>query len=397
MKPRLSSCSMSALRSPMRALVLVAGLGLGSSAACGSDPTPRGYHSPSVAWSDDELGLVWLVRRAPSEAVMFARAGEDAKPKAKAVELSHDAWHSDPPLIASDGHGWLVAWTQAGGRKPGLYVRAATKSGPEGPVRTIVESSVSLCPRLVWTGDAYVVGWREGDGLYLGRLGSHGWLADAPQRLIADAASIEDCRVAWHDGELGVAWMVAQGEARTLELARVSPTGDVRERVQVRTDAPPGAGPVDLAWHDGAWVVAYTSSEHRGARTVRVIPGGGQAPGPSLAREGFVRGLSLASPSWLGAVWSETTHSRQGANKARIFFDLLGGSGGPLELGAGRPRVDASARDHALAAATWSSVANGGTVHWVVLRFRRDHQGTLDVQPVTTEISADAEAAFAWP
>jgi hypothetical protein len=377
----------------MHGLVLVAGLALGSPAACGSDPTPRGYHSPSVAWSHDELGVVWLDRRAPYEAVMFARAGEDAQPKAKAVELAHDAWHSDPPLVTSDGRGWLVAWTQAGGRKPGLFVRAAGRNGPEGPVRTIVESSVSLCPRLLWIGDAYVVGWREGDGLYLGRLGSHALLESAPHR-ITDASTIGSCRVALGDDELGVLWSIAEEGSHALALARVSLTGELRDVIEVEADDAPMAEPIDLAWHDGAWLVAYTSSKHAGARTIRVAPDGEQTPGPSLDREGYVRGLSLAAPSWLGAAWSEAP--RQRANKARIFFDLLGGTGEPLELGAGRPRVDASARDRRFAAVAWSSVANGGTVYWSVIRFRP--QGDeVTLESLAMQAFASPETAFARP
>ena len=383
---------MLALRCSFRGLVLVGGLALGAAPACSPDPTPRGYHSPSVAWSKDELGLVWLDRRAPYEAVMFARAGEDAQLKAKAVELTHDAWHSDPPLIASDGRGWLVAWTQAD-RRPGLFVRAAGRNGPEGPVRTIVESTVNLCPRLVWTGDAYVVGWREGDGLYLGRVGSHALLERAPHR-ITDASSIGSCRVALGDDELGVLWSMAEEGSHALALARVSLAGELRDVVEVETHAAPAAEPIDLAWHDGDWVVAYTSAEHPGARTVRVAPDGEQTPGPGLDREGHVRGLALAAPSWLGTAWSEAT--RPGANKARIFFNLLGGSGEPLELGAGRPRVDTSARDRGLAAVTWSSLTSGGSVHWAVIRFRpRDEASARE--SLSIQAAASPEPALAWP
>jgi hypothetical protein len=355
--------------------VLVAACGLGASAACSPDPTPRGFHSPDLAWADDELGLVWLDRNAPYEHVVFARAGLDAKLKAPPFELSQHAWHSDPPLVASDGRGWLAAWTQAGGRAPGLRVRQVGPGGPEGPVRTIVEATVSLCPKLAWTGDAYVVGWREGDGLYLGRVGSHGLLEGPPQR-VAETSSIDRCRVALGDDELGVLWSGSQDEDHALALARVSLAGELRDVVEVVTDAPPAAGPIDLAWHDGAWVVAYTSPERAGARTVRVTPSREQAPGPALAREGFVRGLALASAGWLGAAWSETT--RAGASRGRIFFDLLARAGEPLELGAGRPWVNASVHDRQLAAVTWSRVASGTTtVHWSVIRLRQDGEALV--------------------
>jgi hypothetical protein len=213
---------MPALRSPLVQLALAANLvggavGLG----CGSDPTPRGYHSSNIAWSEQDMGIVWLNRRAPYEAVMFARSGEDLKLRGPSIELTQHAWHSDPPLVASDGRGWLVAWTQAGGRDPGLFVRQVGPGGPEGPQRTIVESTVRLCPQLVWTGEAYVVGWNEGDEIYLGRVGSYAMLEEAPLR-IAHEASIEACSVALGNGELGVLWSVVHGDERSLSMARVS-------------------------------------------------------------------------------------------------------------------------------------------------------------------------------
>lgn len=376
---------MSPLRSRHRKLRL--GLVVLAALACSADPTPRGYHSPSLAWASDELGLVWLNRRAPYEAVVFARAGADGKLMAPAIELTQEAWHSDPPLVASDGHGWLVAWTQAGGRDPGLFVRAVGPDGPAGPAQPIVESAVSPCPRLVWTGDAYVVGWSQDDGLYLGRVGSHGVLTQAPQRL-AQAPAIGSCRVAWRDGELGVLWSIPRGEAHVLALARVSPTGELRGVDEVRADVPPAAEPIDLVWHDDAWTVAYTSPGRAGARTVRVAADGSQAPGPSLSREGVVRGLALASAGWLGAAWSEAT--RAGASKGRVWFDLLGGTGQPLELGAGRPDVDASARDRRLAAATWSGVASGGTVYWSIIRFRPRGEA-LVVESMVESVAVQAQ------
>jgi hypothetical protein len=118
-------------------------------------------------------------------------------------------------------------------------------------------------------------------------------------------------------------------------------------------------------------VVAYTSPDQAGARTTRVPPSGTQAPGPALAREQWIRGLAHASPSWLGAAWAETP--KPGGAKARILFDVLGGSGPPLELGTGRAKVNASTRDDRLAAATWSSISRGNTaVHWSVITFRQD-------------------------
>lgn len=368
---------MSALRSPVVPLALAATLVVGA-AACGADPTPRGYHSPNVAWSDQEMGLVWLNRRAPYEAVLFARAGEDLKLRGPSIELTQQAWHSDPPLVASDGRGWLVAWTQAGGRAPGLFVRPVGPGGPEGPARTIVESTVHLCPRLVWTGEAYVVGWHEGDGLYLGRVGSYAMLERAPSRLAHEAA-IEACRVAWADGELGVLWSVVHGEERSLSMARVSPTGELLERIEVRTEAPVGAGPIELVRHEGAWVVAHTVAGQPGAHTVRVVSNDEQSPGPALMREGFVRGLALGSATWLGAAWSET--ARPGATKARLFFDLFGGSGDPIELGTGRHGINMDPRDQGLVAVTWSSVANGGTTHYGIIRLRPG-EGALAAEAV---------------
>ncbi len=161
-----------------------------SAMACSPDPTPRGYHSPSVAWSHDELGVVWLDRRAPYEAVMLGRAREDAQPKAKGgrararcMALRSAAHRQRRPRPARG--------VDAGRRSQALPVRARRRpaTARRARVRTIVESSVSLCPRLVWTGDAYVVGWREGDGLYLGTRGQpHAARARAPahQRRVVD-------------------------------------------------------------------------------------------------------------------------------------------------------------------------------------------------------------------
>lgn len=363
---------MSALRDPLVRFVLVANLAAGAvgvfgTLACGADPTPRGYHSSNVAWSEQEMGLVWLDRRAPYEQVLFARSGEDLKLKGPSIVLTQQAWHSDPPLVASDGRGWLVAWTQAGGRDPGLFVRQIGPGGPEGPERTIVESTVSLCPRLVWTGEAYVVGWHEGDEIYLGRVGSYGMLDHAPVP-VAHEAVIEACRVGWGNGELGVLWSAVHGEERWLSMARVSPTGELLDRIEVRTEAPVGAGPIELVWHEGAWIVGHTSRDQTGARTVRVVSNDEQSPGPALAREGLVRSLALASATWLGAVWSES--ARPGATKARLFFDLLGNAGDPLEIGAGRPGINMDARDQSTVAVTWTSVAKGGTMHWGIIRLR---------------------------
>jgi hypothetical protein len=359
---------MPALRSPLVQLALAASLvggavGLG----CGSDPTPRGYHSSNIAWSEQDMGIVWLDRRAPYEAVVFARSGEDLKLKGPSVELTQHAWHSDPPLVASDGRGWLVAWTQAGGRGPGLFVRQVGPGGPEGPQRTIVESTVRLCPQLVWTGEAYVVGWNEGDEIYLGRVGSYAMLAEAPLR-IAHEASIEACRVAFGNDELGVLWSAVHGDERSLSMARVSPTGELLDRIEVRTEAPVGAGPIELVWHEDAWIVGHTSSEQPGARTVRVVSNDEQSPGPALSREGFVRSLALASASWLGTVWSET--AKPGATKAQLFFDLLGNTSDPLEIGTGRPGINMSARNRGMVAVTWTSMAKGSTMHWGIIRVR---------------------------
>lgn len=366
---------------PARSLAVLTLAGL---AACSPDPSPRGYHSPSVAWASNELGLVWLDRQAAVERVVFARAREDAKLIGATVELSRAAWHSDPPLVASDGRGYMVAWTQAGGRPPALMTRAIGPGGPEGPARAIVESSVHACPQLVWIGDAYAVGWREGGEIYLGRIGTHGVLAEAPLRIAETDEDIAGCRVAWSGDELGVLWWSPAGDdARALALARVSPDGTLRELVEVHAAAP-ASEPIDLAWHDDAWVVASTSPGRTGAATVRVHPGGDQTSGPALTRDGWVRGLSLSARDWLGAAWVEG--GKPGAPLGRVYFDLLGRTGDPLPLatnGRARPHVSTSAQPRR-AAATWSSMAGTQTsVHWAVIRL-----GTADAAASTVVTGA---------
>ncbi len=155
------------------------------------------------------------------------------------------------PSAASDGSGYLVAWTSQ--RSDGASIRAARLGGD----RTWTDRTSILVgtatdaqsySAVAWTGSSWLVVWTDRDGLHGARPGD-------PPISYSTTSRASMPSIACRDGRCAIAYLDGNDEAAILVGAAGAPTGPAVD-LGLAGDAWQGSA---LAWVGDTWVIGWTS------------------------------------------------------------------------------------------------------------------------------------------
>jgi hypothetical protein len=211
---------------------------------------------------------------------------------------------SDPPAVASDGAGFLVAWTSRSNE-----VRAA-RVDAEGAVLDpggFVVTASGAGPVAVGSAAGYLVAWRDarngpttGTDYFAARVGRDGVLRD-PAGLPALVAPGEQSRAALATD--GAGWLLAceDGPGGDIRVGRLDAGGAAldgagrRVAVTVRARRRPS-----VAWSGAGYLLAWSDQTASGSLTpglyAQVIAPSGAVVGPEAIPLGFVANGATVAP-----------------------------------------------------------------------------------------------------
>lgn len=180
----------------------------------------------------DDCGTVLAQRVTPAGVLLDGPGGFDLVSGATTVY---------PPGVASDGVGWLVAWTTY---PAGLQAALVTAAGQaQAPFTLSATASGGPRPAVAFGGGSYLVAWVEGERVLAARVTPAGVVLDVPPIGVSTApgpkwlggAAFDGARflVAWGDGRRGDT--VLGTPALDVYAARLSATGAL-------LDGPPESG-----------------------------------------------------------------------------------------------------------------------------------------------------------
>ncbi len=368
-------------------VLLVTGFGLASAAAldCESKPPPPpvGYHSPNIVWSGTHFAVAWAAR-GDDDRVMFAVMGKNGW-ETRPTRISRKAYETDPPLVASNGDTFLMAWTHVARRKAGLYIRELTAAGKGRKEAQIVEGPVTLCRQLVWADDGYSLAWIAEGGVYFGRVtpgANSPTITTKVEPSTLDSPETEgplDCRLAWSGQHYGLllADRSATGKG-TLQLVTLDASREVVGRAVV-AGGDATIRPQELVWNGSAFVLAYTIDGQPGAGMARVGPRAdlqwrGNLPGTT----GFVRGVGIGASTPTGVIWAESETAED--TRGHVYLALMPTDGRVgertrlTEEPHGRFVVNATGVGDMLGVGWSIDIHNGGEVRWRGFSFDKGSQ-----------------------
>lgn len=132
-----------------------------------------------------------------------------------------------PPIIATDGDGFLVAWNDDRSLDRDLYAARVTAGGAVlDPIGILVAQGTGN-PKIVFAGDTYSIFWMEfqpganGDSLFIARVSRDGRIVDGP-RVIADGFPFTAFDASTNGRRIVLAW--------TDRVAVLSAEGELLER-----------------------------------------------------------------------------------------------------------------------------------------------------------------------
>jgi len=355
------------------------GRGLFAMPDCEPSRTPGGFHSANVVIRGTEFGVTWASSNS-GQRIFFGALGDNGWSTPQRG-ISADGHNTDPPLIASGGSDYMLAWTHHGGAKSGIWARGLDPRGNGEPAMKIADGATHLCHRMVWDGVGYVVLWLGEEGMYLRRIiTGHSTVA----HVLHGDPGIYGCRLAWTGERYAVLYtLLHEGGDSTLELLTFSGEGDDPRATMIDIeDAPLRAQ--DMIWNGSELVIAYTRDGTPGAMLAHADAWSGDAEAQPIATmDGFVKGIGIAPTTPYGVIWSSTdaVKSRRGDVFASVMNDE-GRIGEPLKLTEkpnGRAVVNASGEGNRFAFG-WSTdyKRGGGEVRWRAFRLRRDQTSLRD-------------------
>ena len=360
-------------------LAMSLGLGLLAMPDCEPSRAPGGFHSANIVMRGSEFGVTWA-SSGSGQRIYFGTLG-DRGWETKQRGISKTGHDTDPPLIASDGHEYMLSWTHHGGAKSGLWARALDPKGNGDAAIKVADGPAHVCRRMVWDGEGYVVLWIGEEGLYLRRLVTR---QATPPRVLHGDPGVYDCRLAWTGQRYAVLFsLLHEGGSSTLELLTFRGEGeDARATMLADSDSPIRAR--EMIWNGQQLAIAYTEDGQTGATLVRVDAyGAGRTSTPVAGMDGYVHGIGMAPTAPYGVVWSES--QRGNATRGDVLASVMndaGQMGEPIKLTErpnGRPVVNATGEDDVFALG-WSTdyKRGGGTVMWRAFRLRRDQRSLRD-------------------
>lgn len=361
------------------ALLLCVGLGLLAMPDCQPSRAPGGFHSANVVIRGTDFGVTWA-SASDGQRIFFGELGDDgwSTPQRGISKTGHE---TDPPLIASDGHGYMLAWTHHGGRKSGIWARALDPQGHGEAEIKVADGPAHLCRSMVWDGVGYVVLWIGEEGLYLRRLVTQ---QASEARVLHGDPGLYDCRLAWTGERYAVLYaLLHDGGDSTLELLTFSGSGDDARATMIAIDDAPLRAR-EMVWNGSELVIAYTQDGAHGAFLAHADQYASDVDTqPVTGMNGHVRGIGIAPTMPYGVVWS--TSERANATRGDVFAAVMndaGNVGEPLKLterANGRPVVNASGKGDRFAFG-WSTdyKRGGGMVSWRAFRLRQDQASLRD-------------------
>jgi hypothetical protein len=285
------------------------------------------------------------------------------------------------PAAATDGSGWLVAWTDRRSREETWIV--AARIAPDGtlldPAGLVVASGAGerFAPAVAWGGGAYLIAWQEREGsgaakLLGARIGPGGARLDAAPLALGRAASRPGRTAAAHDGnDFRIAWSTYEPGFGTplgsceVQLSVLGPALASASAREIASQSCSEATPVSLAcagenclvaWNDGSSLSGGLFSRSGKASE-------GSAAGPLGFPRASAAALAYVEPGYVLAFLQSRASSdsvdlvgaRIGADGAVLdktpFPIALQGAYGPPSL----------AFDGARLAVAWSERRSGGS------------------------------------
>lgn len=174
--------------------------------------------TPTVASLGTKFLVVWSDRRGANNYDIFAtRVGEDgAVLDPSGLPISTASGDQKEPVVASDGTGWLVAWTDSrGGSSSDIYGARVSSTGQvldPGGLPLAAGSNTEYSPGLSFDGTQYLLAWAGSSrwtidyGVFASRLSTDGKVLDTPALRLADAYTDGEPVVASSQGRFLVAW-----------------------------------------------------------------------------------------------------------------------------------------------------------------------------------------------
>jgi hypothetical protein len=203
---------------------------------------PANEREPGVACGGGSCLVAWQRREmdiSETETVRAARvdaSGHLLDPAGIVLRGTHDAEYW--PAVASDGAGYLVAWTEESS-VAGRDVRAARVSGagamldPRGITVATDVASLFSGPEVASNGAGYLVTWCAfggAAGIYASRVGADGAPADGPPVLVAPGAPLDDHAVASNGDGYLVGWVEYVAGDRHVRATRARSSTRPRSR-----------------------------------------------------------------------------------------------------------------------------------------------------------------------
>jgi hypothetical protein len=276
-------------------------------------------YSPSLSWSGDEYGVIWIDGRDGNSEVYFARLDSSGSKIGTDARLINDSAISDDPKLVWTGTEYGFAWedTRDGNREiyfapieccddedgdgfsecagdtndahPGINPDAleicdgfdndSDSSIDEGcdnlcdnpeklssDVRVTNDSANSNWPSTVWTGEEYGISWHdERDGqleIYFALLDSLGSQIGSDVRVTEESANSSDPIMVWTGSEYGVAWRDYRHGNWEVYFSRLTSTGSkIGSEIRITTDSNYSSA-LSLVWTGAEYGISWNDNRN---------------------------------------------------------------------------------------------------------------------------------------
>ena len=277
---------------------------------------PASSHSPRLAWTGSEFGIVWRDWRNATPDIYFTRVSASGDELIPDQRVSTGTQGPYVNAMVWTGSRYGIVWHQAGG--PGdpsdVYFARLSPSGTKigGDVTVSAAPGNQFRPAMAWSGRDYGVAWVDEQiaypRIYFARFDDSGQRV-GPDVLVSGVSSRPDfVDVAWSGCSFGMVWTDFRNGSWQIYFARISRSGQVMISDKQVIDAPGFKGAPRLTW-DGSrfgmtWEdhregpnghVYFVQLDLNGNREFverKITDAGAAAVGPSLAWSGQEYGIA---------------------------------------------------------------------------------------------------------
>lgn len=208
-----------------------------------------GPHSANVVANGSTLGVVFA-DQSTSYAVFFGKIGLGGW-EVPETWVGGKAFETEPPLIASDGTDYLVAWTH---NSPYYKVRLRpmASDGTEGR-EVVLNDALGVCRQLLYVDGSYSLFLRNDWGMQFVRIGRDGTKLGRGRLPLKHDGWATDCRAAWSHGRYALlAGTQLDGDGYELHLFLLDQNFDLAQHTLLAESDDEPFYVHELAWvHDG--------------------------------------------------------------------------------------------------------------------------------------------------